>query len=53
MSWAMPTQAYVPPSSLREGLGVGQSVASNVALEPTHPPLTPPASGRGTLVAIG
>src|SRR5690606_25319317 len=32
-----------PPSRLREGPGVGQSAHLH-----THPPLTPPASGRGT-----
>ena len=35
------------PFRLREGQGVGQSPQSNVALAATHPPPTPPASGRG------
>ncbi|ONF97046.1 bifunctional phosphopantothenoylcysteine decarboxylase/phosphopantothenate synthase [Sphingomonas jeddahensis] len=35
------------PSRLREGSGVGPSTGTIV--QPTAPPLTPPASGRGTL----
>jgi isoleucyl-tRNA synthetase len=40
--WFVPMDKELPPSRLREGSGVG-----NPALE--NPPLTPPASGRGTL----
>jgi hypothetical protein len=38
----------IPPSRLREGLGVGLSAIAANASDLTHPPLTPPASGRGT-----
>ncbi len=40
-----------PPYRLREGPGVGQFAATGTALALTHPPLTPPASGRGIIGA--
>ncbi|MFM5893009.1 MAG: isoleucine--tRNA ligase, partial [Novosphingobium sp.] len=47
--WFVPMDKPInPPSRLREGSGVGQSAASGSASDQTDPPLTPPASGRGT-----
>ncbi len=46
--WFVPMDAELP-SRLREGSGVGQSAAASTAPDQIHPPLTPPASGRGTL----
>ncbi|HQV02502.1 MULTISPECIES: isoleucine--tRNA ligase [unclassified Novosphingobium] len=45
--WFVPMDKELP-SRLREGSGVGQSANATHSPDQTHPPLTPPASGRGT-----
>jgi hypothetical protein len=48
MFFGIATERLLPPSRLREGLGVGPQYFDDLLPSDVEcPPLTPPASGRG------